>query len=170
MATTEILSERHRKLKKEFSCGKVVLDNYLKNQAGQDVKRMLSACYVSLDPETGLIQGYYTLSNNSIPLQWIPESFKNRLPSSYGSLPATLLGRLAVDGRFRGRGIGKMLLIDALNRNYGLSRVIGSFAVAVDPLDEEAEGFYAKFGFIMLPDSRKMFLPMATIEELFNGN
>lgn len=170
MATTEILSDSHRKLKKEFSCGKVILDNYLKNQASQDVKRMLSACYVSVDNETGLIQGYYTLSNNSIPLKLVPENFKNRLPASYSSLPATLLGRLAVDDRFQGCGIGKMLLIDALSRSYGLSRMIGSFAVAVDPLDKEAEGFYSKFGFIMLPDSRKMFLPMATIEQLFNEN
>ena len=168
MATTEILSDGHRKLKKEFSCGKVILDNYLKNQASQDVKRMLSACYVKVDNETGLIQGYYTLSNNSIPLKLVPENFKNHLPASYSSLPATLLGRLAVDDRFKGCGIGKMLLIDALSRSYGLSRMIGSFAVAVDPLDKEAEGFYSKFGFIMLPDSRKMFLPMATIEQLFN--
>lgn len=167
MPITEILSDGHRKLKKEFSCGKLMLDNYLKNQASQDVKRMLSACYVSVDKETGLIQGYYTLSNNSIPLKLVPESFKNHLPASYNSLPATLLGRLAVDDRFQGCGIGKMLLIDALSRSYGLSRMIGSFAVAVDPLDKEAEGFYSKFGFIMLPDSRKMILPMATIEQLF---
>lgn len=168
MVPTEILSDSHRKLKKEFSCGKVILDNYLKNQASQDVKRMLSACYVAVDNETGLIQGYYTLSNNSIPLKLVPEDFKNRLPASYSSLPATLLGRLAVDDRFQGHGIGKMLLIDALSRSCNLSRMIGSFAVAVDPLDKEAEGFYLKFGFIMLPDSRKMFLPIATIEQLFN--
>jgi hypothetical protein len=48
-----------------------------------------------------------------------------------------------------------------------LSKKAGSFAVVVDPLDEEAEGFYTKYGFIQLPDSGKMFLPMKTIEVLF---
>lgn len=169
MATTEILSHYHKKLTIGFSCGKTMLDTYLKSQAGQDVKRKLSACFVSIDNVSGLIQGYYTLSNNSIPLGLIPENYKNKLPVSYGSIPATLLGRLAIDSRFQGAGIGKMLLLDALSRCYEISKSVGSFAVVVDPLDEEAERFYAKYGFILLPDSRKMFLPMKTIGKLFEG-
>lgn len=167
MTTVEILSNGHRKIKKEFVCGNVQLDHYLRNQASQDVRRMLAACYVSVDSKIGLIQGYYTLSNNSIPLSMVPELFRAHLPGSYSSIPVTLLGRLAVDQKFQGTGIGKLLLIDALSRCLSLSGVIGSFAVAVDPIDAEAEGFYTKYGFIMLPDSRKMFLPMATIAELF---
>ncbi len=167
MVTTDILSSSHRKQKNDFSCGKLLLDNYLKTQAGQDIKRKLSACFVSIDPETRLIQGYYTLSNNSIPLELVPEGYKNQLPDSYHAIPTTLLGRLAIDERFKGRGIGKMLLIDALSRSYKISKSIGSFAVVVDPLDEEAESFYTKYGFILLPDSHKMFLAMKTIEKLF---
>jgi len=60
-----------------------------------------------------------------------------------------------------------MLLIDALRRSYEISKSIGSFAVVADPLDEDAEGFYNKYGFILLPDSHKMFLAMKTIEGLF---
>ena len=60
-----------------------------------------------------------------------------------------------------------MLLIDALSRSYEISKSVGSFAVVVDPLDEDAEKFYFKYGFILLPDSRKMFLPMKTIGKLF---
>lgn len=168
MITTEILSNSHRKLKLGFSCGKEFLDTYLKTQASQDVKRKLAACFVSLHIETGLIQGYYTLSNNSIPLDIVPDSFKNQLPSSYHSIPTTLLGRLAVDQRFSGIGVGKMLLIDALKKSYEISKSIGSFAVVVDPLDDDAKNFYTKYGFIVLPDSRKMFLAMKTIERLFN--
>ena len=168
MGTTEILSHSHRKLKNDFSCGKALLDRYLKIQAGQDVKRRLAACFVSVDNETNLIQGYYTLSNNSIPLGVVPEDYKNHLPDSYHSIPTTLLGRLAVDERFQGQGIGKTLLIDALFKCYEISKSIGSFAVVVDPLDEEAEKFYKKYGFILLPDSQKMFLPMKTIEKLFD--
>jgi GNAT superfamily N-acetyltransferase len=167
MTIIEILSPHHRKLTIGFSCGKTILDTYLKTQAGQDVKRKLSACFVFVDEPTGLIQGYYTLSNNGIPLGLIPDKYKNKLPVSYSSIPATLLGRLAVDERFQGAGIGKMLLMDALNRSYEISKSVGSFAVVVDPLDEEAERFYTKYGFILLPDSQKMFLPMKTVGKLF---
>lgn len=163
---TETLNSGHRK--NEFSCGKEMLDNYLHRQANQDIKRKLSACFVIIDQETNLLKGYYTLANNSIPQEIIPEEYKKKLPKSYSSIPATLLGRLAIDSRFQGKGIGKLLLIDALKRSYEISKTIGSFAVVVDPLDIDAERFYSKYGFIKLPDSGKMFLPMTTIRELFD--
>jgi len=162
---TENLNSNHRK--KEFSCGKAMLDNYLQKQANQDIKRKLSACFVLNDKETNLLKGYYTLSNNSISQDLIPNEFKKKLPKSYTSIPATLLGRLAIDNRFQGKGVGQLLLIDALNRSYNISKSIGSFAVIVDPIDEDAENFYNKYGFINLPDSGKMFLPMNTIKTLF---
>jgi len=162
---TENLNSSHRK--KEFSCGKDMLDNYLQKQANQDIKRKLSACFVLNDKETNLLKGYYTLANNSIPQNLIPTEFQKKLPKSYASIPTTLLGRLAIDNRFQGKGVGKLLLIDALNRSYEISKSIGSFAVIVDPIDEDAEKFYDKYGFINLPDSGKMFLPMNTIKTLF---
>jgi len=162
---TENLKSIHRK--NEFSCGKEMLDNYLHKQANQDIKRKLAACFVIIDKETNLIKGYYTLSNNSIPQKFVPKKFQKKLPKAYSFIPATLLGRLAVDNRFQGKGIGKLLLIDALKRSYELSKSIGSFAVIADPLDKDAKRFYDKYGFIELPDSGKMFLPMKTIKELF---
>ena len=144
-----------------------MLDNYLKKQANQDIKRKLSACFVLNDEETNLLKGYYTLANNSIPQNLIPTEFRKKLPKSYISIPTTLLGRLAIDNRFQGKGIGMLLLIDALKRSYEISKSIGSFAVIVDPLDKDAEKFYNKYGFINLPDSGKMFLPMNTIKTLF---
>lgn len=162
---TEILHFNHRK--KDFFCGKEMLDNYLHHQANQDVKRRLSACFVLTDPKNNLIKGYYTLSNNNIPLNIVPLYFKKNLPKSYTLIPTTLLGRLAIDNRFQGQGIGRDLLIDALRRSCEATANTGSFAVIVDPLDEEAENFYHKYGFIKIPDSGKMFLAMQTIEKLF---
>jgi GNAT superfamily N-acetyltransferase len=162
---TEILNSNHRK--KEFSCGKEILDKYLQHQANQDIKRKLSVCFVLNDEESNLLKGYYTLSNSSIPQNRIPAEFQKKLPKSYNSIPTTLLGRLAIDNRFQAKGIGKLLLIDALKRSYELSQTIGSFAVVVDPLDDDAVQFYNKYGFIALPDSGKMFLPMITIKSLF---
>jgi len=78
-----------------------------------------------------------------------------------------LLGRLAIDKKYQGKGIGKILLIDALKRSYGISKEIGSFGVVVDPIDEEAKNFCRKYDFIELPDSKKMFIATKTLKELF---
>jgi len=162
---SEPLNSKHKK--SEFSCGKEMLDNYLHKQASQDIKRKLSVCFVIKEVETDLIKGYYTLSNNSIPLELVPNEIRKKLPRSYEAIPTILLGRLAIDNKFQAQGIGKLILIDALKRSYELSKTIGSFAVVVDPIDKDAERFYDKYGFIKLPDSGKMFLPMKTIGQLF---
>jgi len=162
---SESLNSVHKK--SDFSCGKEMLDDYLHKQANQDIKRKLSACFVVKEEQTELIKGYYTLSNNSIPLEDIPDNIRKKLLRSYTTIPTTLLGRLAIDNNFQGQGLGKLILIDALKRSFELSKTIGSFAVVVDPIDEDAERFYDKYGFLKLPDSGKMFLPMKTIGQLF---
>jgi len=58
-------------------------------------------------------------------------------------------------------------LVDALKRCYDISKTLGTYAVIVDPQDKEAERFYSKHGFILLPDSGKMFIAMKTIAWLF---
>jgi GNAT superfamily N-acetyltransferase len=154
--------------RKSFCCGKPSLDNYIHLQAGQDIRRKLAVCFI-LTGDDNKIKAYYTLSNGSIPSEGLPEVYRKKYPKSYNHLPVTLLGRLAVDQRFQGQGIGKMLLIDALKRSQEASmKSIGSMAVIVDVLDSEAEKFYLKFGFIRLPDSAKMFLPMKTIGQIFD--
>lgn len=162
--STVILQAAHHR--KDFSCGKQLLDTYLHSQASQDMKRKLSACFVCLDAH-GFVTGYYTLSNDSIAQQLLPPEIKKKMPPSYHHLPATLLGRLAVDKNHRGKGLGELLLIDALKRAHAASEYIGSMAVIVDPLDDDAHRFYEKYGFIQLPDSGKMFLPMKTVAALF---
>lgn len=128
--------------------------------------RMLTAVFVMA--ESGTIKGYYSLSSNSVKRELVPETILKKLPKSYHNLPATLLGRLAVDIQFKGQGLGRLLLIDALKRSYDNSKTSsGSMAVVVDPLDDEAIKFYRKFGFIELADSKKMFMAMRTISKLF---
>jgi len=161
----ELLDKRHNL--KDFDCGKELLNNYLKNQAGQDVRRKLSACFVLNDEEANIVKGYYTLSNAGIPLADFSERIQKKLPKSYTSIPTTLLGRLAIDLKHQGIGIGRVLLIDALKRSYNSSKEIGSFGIIVDPIDSDAESFYEKYDFIKLPDSRKMFIATKTLKELF---
>lgn len=161
----ELLNKKHNR--KDFDCGNELLNSYLKDQASQDVKRKLSACFILIDNESKSIQGYYTLSYNSIPLNCFSEQVQNKLPKSYTSIPTTLLGRLAIDKKFQGKGIGKILLIDALKRSYEISKTIGSFGIVVDPIDNDAKSFYQRYDFIELPDSKKMFIATRTLKDLF---
>lgn len=154
--------------RKSFCCGKASLYHYLREQVSQDIRRKLALCFI-LAGNDNRIKAYYTLSSGSIPLEGLPEDYRKKYPKSYTHLPVTLLGRFAVDQKYQGQGMGKLLLIDALKRSYEASiKSVGSIAVIVDVLDSEAEKFYQKFGFIRLPDSAKMFLLMKTIGRLFD--
>ena len=162
---TNLLNATHKK--EHFQCGNERLDQYLHTQAKQDSKRKLAVCFVLAD-EDDKVKGYYTLSSASIPQDLLPDELKKKLPPSYHQLPVTLLGRLAVDKSYKVQGLGELLLLDALKRSYDTAvSSVGSMAVIVDPIDEQAVNFYKKYGFILLPDSGKMFIPMATIAELF---
>ena len=160
-----LLSSKHHKA--VFSCGKDVLDNYLHTQAKQDVKRKITACFV-LTEDDNKIKGYNTLSSASLNRDELPPTILKKLPPAYQHLPTTLLGRLAIDIKYKGKGLGALLLMDALKRSYQNSLQIASMAVIVDPLDDEAKQFYKHYGFIELPTSGKMFIPMVQLETLFN--
>ncbi len=161
----ELLNKKHNREK--FDCGVDSLNHYFKFQASQDVKRKLSVCFVF--STNNIVKGFYTLSSGSIPLEDVPKKYSKRYPKSYSKIPIVLLGRLAVDNNFKGKGLGEFMLIDALQECYEVSKAkIGAVAIIVDPVNEDAENFYKKYGFIKLADSGKMFLPMKTIKKLFD--
>jgi GNAT superfamily N-acetyltransferase len=149
-----------------FSCGKEPLDRYIREIAGQDVKRKLTAVFVlTADDSPRTIQGYYTLSSREVRLSVLPSDLAKKA-GRYDSLPATLLGRLAVDSRHHGHGFGEILLIDALKRSLQSTTEVGSFGVLVEAIDEEARRFYEKYDFRYL-EKNKLFLPMTTIGQVF---
>ena len=151
-----------------FSCGNKYLDRYLKETARQDARRLIAAPFVVVsktNPQT--ILGYYTLSSFGIALGDLPANIVKKLPA-YPIVPATLLGRLAVDQTHHGRGLGADLLIDALRRAFAQSSQIAAYAVVVDAIDQNAISFYKNYGFLPFPDnSNRLFLPMKTIGDLF---
>ena len=151
-----------------FSCGNETLDRYIKEIASQDARRHVAAPFILVEqssPKT--ILGYYTLSAFSVDLGDLPAEVARKLPF-YPVVPATLLGRLAVDRRHQGHGIGELLLMDALQRVNAHSSQIATVAVVVDAIDQNAVEFYKHFGFIQFPDRHnRLFLPMQTIGALF---
>jgi ribosomal protein S18 acetylase RimI-like enzyme len=142
-----------------FNSGNEALDRYLHAQAGQDIRRRIANCFIAT-PDSIVVAGYYTLAAASIPLLELPEAEKKQLPR-YSVLPAALIGRLAVDRRFQGRGLGGVLLFDALKRATLAEPAI--FAMIVDAKDDDAAAFYNRYGFRSFA-SRPMslFLPLAT--------
>ena len=158
----ELLNSSH--IKSGFDCGHEMLNTYISKQAGQDVKRDLSACYVLAYEEKKVI-GYYTLSGNSIKRDEFPEELTRKLPQSYTDLPTVLLGRLAVSKDFKGQGLGEFILIDALNRCATLAEQVGTLAVLVERIDKNAENFYARYGFVKLTGSGKMFITIKTVRQ-----
>ncbi len=147
-----------------FESGVEPLDRYLRVQAGQDARKFLAAPFVLVLPD-GAVGGLYTLSATSIHLTSLPEPIARKLPR-YPLVPATLLGRLAVDRRQQGKGYGRFLLADALNR--ALESEIAAYAVVVDAKDDNARRFYERESFLPFPDQpMKLFRPMADIARLF---
>ncbi len=161
----EPLDKRHGR--SEFSCGVEALDRYLREQAGQDARKRVAAPFVLCEGESAEVLGYYTLSALSVDVGEWPEHVAKKLPR-YPLVPVTLLGRLAVDARLRGKGAGEHLLMDALRRALEASRNVASVAVVVDAKDDNAMSFYERYGFIRFMDHpRRLFLPMAVIERTF---
>lgn len=143
-----------------FACGEPSLDRYLKAQATQDIRRGLAACFVAA-AQDGRIAGYYTLSAYSVLAGDVPESLVRRMPA-YPSIPAFLLGRLAIDAAFKGQGLGGALLADALTR--ACQSEIPGFAMIVDALNASAAAFYLHHGFLGFPSApHRLFLPLASV-------
>jgi GNAT superfamily N-acetyltransferase len=158
----ELLGPGHHR--SSFTSGNEQLDRHFRTQASQDARKHIAAPFVLVLPD-GTIAGYYTLSSTALKLSELPAEAARRLPR-YPLVPATLLGRLAVDRRLQGRGYGRFLLADALFR--ALRSEIASFAVIVEAIDDAAQRFYERESFLPFPETpMKLFRPMADIEKLF---
>ena len=142
-----------------FSCGAEPLDRYLRELAGQDIKRRISNCFVALD-EANAIAAYYTFAAAGLPLTELSPEVARRLPR-YGFMPAGLIGRLAVDRRFRGHGLGGALIMDAAVRATRSDPAI--FALIVDAKDDAAVAYYEHLQFRRFASRpASLFLPIAT--------
>ncbi len=162
----EPLDAQHNR--SDFECGVEPLDRYLKQQASQDMRRRIAALFVLVDQDIDSIAGYYTLAATAIRLAELPPEITKKLPK-YPLVPATLLGRLAVDQRYQGQGVGSFLLMDALRRSFNSE--IASMAVVVDAKDDKARDFYEHHQFIPFPEqSQRLYLPMTTIAKLFGSS
>jgi GNAT superfamily N-acetyltransferase len=160
----ELLGRQHDRA--AFSCGVPDLDNYLKTQASQDMRRKANAVFVMAAPDRPpRIVGFFTMCAYSLSQGVIPEVARRHIPR-YPLVSATLIGRLAVDANYQGRGVGAILLYGALRKAYENTSIVGSSMIVVDAIDERAAGFYEAHGFTRLTDSMRLILPMQTVNEV----
>ena len=148
-----------------FSCGEPALDAYIRRQASQDARRRVAQVFVAVAGRSGETAGYYTLSAASFEKDDLPAELARQLP--HYPVPAAVIGRIAVDHRNQGRGIGEILLLDAIRRVVRASNAIGVYAIVVDAKNDRARAFYERYGFRTFPStSRRLFLPLQTFEKL----
>jgi ribosomal protein S18 acetylase RimI-like enzyme len=149
-----------------FRCGEDALDRYFQTQVTQDIRRHIANCFVAVESATSHVAAWYTISAASIPLVDLPPDEAKRLPR-YPTVPAIRIGRLAVDQRFQGRGLGAALLADAATR--ALKADAAAFTLLVDARNDSAVAFYERFGFRTLASQpRTLFLPLATTQKIFH--
>lgn len=142
------------------------LDRYLRTQAGQDVRRKANAVFILVESnKPNFVLGYYTLCATALPQGDVPVAARKHIPR-YPLVSSTLVGRLAVSETRQGEGLGAVLLADAVRRAYASAAMVGSSMLIVDAINERAAAFYESNGFVRLPDSLRLVLPMRTIQRL----
>jgi len=149
-----------------FACGVESLDRYFRTQASQDVRRKANGVFVLASrgaPEE--ILGYYTLCATALAQGDVPVAARKHIPR-YPLVSATLVGRLAVAATHQRQGLGALLLADAVQRAYASAGTVGSSMLVVDAISEQAAAFYEANGFVRLPDSLRLVLPMQMVGKL----
>jgi hypothetical protein len=159
----EPLGEQHDRT--AFSCGNDALDAYFRGDPiRQDVSRRVTNAFV-LTPDGKFVGGFYTLSPISILSVDLPPSLAKKLPKR--PIGATLIGRMGRDLSLRGKGMGEMILMDALHKAWQASKLVSCWAVVVDA-KEGARDFYIKNEFTPFatqPD--RLFLLLKKIDLMF---
>jgi GNAT superfamily N-acetyltransferase len=145
----------------DFDCGTSDLDVWLKRRALRNESSGASRAYViTVD---GRVIGYYALATGAIAQHEATGKVRRTMPDP---IPVMVLGRLAVDRQYQGRGLGSALLRDALLRTLNAASIAGIRAVLLHAISDEAKRFYERAGFSPSPvDPMTLMITIADIEK-----
>ena len=165
MITVSLDKKRHDR--KGFDCGVKALNNYLQMMANQQSNRDNSRTFVLEDDNNStVIIGYYTLTMIPINLTSLSSNLQKKHQNANS---AGLIARLAIDKKYRGKGFGEWLLVDALIKLLNASDSVAFPLIVVDA-KEGASDFYKKFGFISFFDEEnKMFMTVDSVRKSFGS-
>lgn len=161
--------------RESFACGEPELDHFITSQALRHMQAGISRTMV-LPAAKPLPNGkypicaFYTIAPGSISRKTLPDELAKKLPGY--PVPVFLLAQLAVHQDYKGRGLGKVTLIKALEHLYDINSHMQAYAVIVDCLNENITAFYEQFGIELLSQENgrdRLFLPMKTVKLLFGG-
>ena len=145
-----------------FTSGVVSLDDWLKRRARTNQRSGASRTYVTC--ERTQVIGYYSLASGAIRQELATGSFRRNMPDP---IPVVILGRLAVDKRYQGQGIGRSLFRDSAYRIAYAADTLGIRGIVVHAVSEEAKAFYLSLGFIQSPDNpMTLMVSLASIRAL----
>jgi GNAT superfamily N-acetyltransferase len=146
LSAPEPLAARHDV--SQFSCGQPALDGWLKTRALANQENGFTVVMVVHDQ--GRVVGYYGLAPTAVVAAVMSRSIRTGQPPN--PVPCLLLGQLATDSSYAGRGIGTGLLKHALTRCVAGARLIGGRALVVNAIDDAAAGFWRRRGFLPARD------------------
>ena len=150
----------------DFDCGRDSLNLWFRRHAWANQDANVSRTSVVCDPQTGGVVGYVSLSAAQVQRAHLAKAAQRNRPDP---LPAVLLGQLAVDRRYQGRGFSRSLLLFALRTAVRMSYDIGCFGVLTHPLDEGVCAFYRKFGFEDLPFDPNRAMAVRIVDLILAG-
>ena len=160
------IAKAHRT--KEFDCGELALNRFLRDFASRNQKTRSSRTYVCLDAKDRVL-AYYSLAASSIRYGGATDRLRKGLPRH--DIPMVPLTRLAVDRNVQGKGLGSQLLRDALPRAVAAAHVIGARGVLVHAKHDAAKRFYEKYDFEPLPGNRfHLVVLMKDLQRLVAGS
>ena len=131
-----------------FDSGEAVLDDWLRKRALQNAETGASRTYVACKAGTPRVIGFHALSMGQILAQEVPGAIRRNMPRQ---IPAVVLGRLAIDRRWQAKGLGRVLLADAVHRSQLAATQVSARLVLVHAISPAAEAFYLHHGFTRLP-------------------
>ncbi len=140
-----------------FASGEPALDDWLREHAATEARRGHSRTFV-WTTETARVVGYYTLAAHKVARDEVPTRIGRGGPRE---IPATLIAKLALSDELRGRGLGAVLLADALDRVVVAAEQVGAKLIVVDALHEQVAGWYEALGFRRVPDSLILVLKIS---------
>jgi GNAT superfamily N-acetyltransferase len=153
--------------RKEFRSGAAEVDEWLTKNALQNQDKHLSTTRVLLD-ERGQIAGYFTLASGQVDFGDLPPDEAKKLPRRL--LPVAVLAWLGVSVEHQGKGLGRLLLAQALRDCYEAGHTFAFIAVVLDCVNDAAKAFYQKFDFRELPGHPyRLFLSAARLEAMMNA-
>ncbi len=162
--TIVALNQQHKR--KLFDCGQNDLNRYLQQTAKQHQQKYISKTYVIVateQPQTVL--GFYTMTLSEIAFDKFNQTDNKKLPKA--PLPVARLSRLAINKEQQGKGVGRLLLVDAIFKTVRLLDSFAVVALVLDAKDKKVAGYYQKFGFIESQDQPLMlYLPVKSLKEM----